>query len=171
MLMRQRTLGSSVIIVVAACLCSCANKQHELKLSEYPKLPSARIVDRTRACILKNERLKERALWGNYGGPGCAGGQPIDAMDELFRQHDLSYLQGIRRRELIESDRRLILQLEALEQDPLSPGAEAYRQRAINYFESPLSRVIGKPPNVIFGLKTRPAVIDISDRIDPSSNK
>ena len=84
MLMRQRSLGSTAAVVMAASLCSCANRQYELKLSEYPKLPSARIVDRTRAFILKNERLKERALWGNYGGPGCAGGPPIDAMDELF---------------------------------------------------------------------------------------
>ena len=169
MLMCRRTLGS--LFLIAVCLCSCATKQHELKLSEYPKLPSARIVDHTRAYLLKSDRLRSLALWGNYGGPGCAGGPPIDPMDELFRQHDLSYHEGVKRHELIESDRLLMSQLEALDQDQLSPEAEAYRKRAIGYFSRPLSRVIGKPPIVIFGLKTRPSVIDISDRSDPGGSK
>ncbi len=158
--MRGRSTGP--FILIAACLTSCATKQVELDLSEYPKLPSARIVDQTRIFIKKSDRLRELALWGNYGGPGCAGGPPIDQMDELFRQHDLSYLQGIKRRELIESDRLLMAQLDSLDAAELSPSAQAYRDRAIGYFSRPLSRVIGKPPNVIFGLKTRPAIIDTS---------
>ncbi|MGI9244819.1 MAG: hypothetical protein ACR2RV_28710, partial [Verrucomicrobiales bacterium] len=111
----MRITPSGALTAVLLCLTSCATKQHELDLSEYPKLPSARIVDRTRAYIMKSDRLRTLALWGNYGGPGCSGGRPIDEMDELFRQHDLSYNQGIKRRELIDSDKLLVAQLESLE--------------------------------------------------------
>jgi hypothetical protein len=158
--MRPPLLG--LIALLACCLPSCSTKQHELNLSEYPKLPGSKI---TRALVSSNGYTRNLALYGNYGGPGCAGGEPVDAMDRLFLEHDLSYLQGVKRRELIESDQLLISQLQALDATGFPPKAEAYRHRAIGYFERPLSRVIGKPPAVLFGWKKRPAVIDTSDRL------
>ena len=153
---------TAALLILAAFQCSCATRQYELDLSEYPKLPGAKIVHSTRTLIERSEKLSHLALWGNYGGPGCVGGKPIDSMDECFRRHDLSYLQGVKRRQLIEADRLLISHLESLDPDNLTPEADVYRRRAIRYFERPISRIIGKPPNVLFGLKTRPMVIDTS---------
>ena len=141
---------------------ACSTKQIEMNLAEYPVLPSARVVEVTRCALEKTEFTRKRAFWGNYGGPGSYGGAPVDAMDEYFRQHDLAYLQGTERHQLVEADRRLISQLEALDPAELTPEADAYRLRAIRYFGRPLSRVIGKPPDVIFGWKDKPVVIDTS---------
>ena len=45
---------------------SCATKQVELDLSEYPNLPSAPIVHVTRAVLNTNSFTRSRAFWGNY---------------------------------------------------------------------------------------------------------
>ena len=145
-----------------AMLPSCSTTTCELDLSEHPELPSARLTHAMRHIIVKSQFLRERAIWGNYGGPGCTGGRPIDQMDEWFRQHDLAYLQGVKRKELIAADKVLISQLETLEPEHLSSQADAYRRRAIRYFRRPISRVIGKPPDVLFGWKDSPVVIDTS---------
>ena len=150
--------------LTAASFCSCSTKQYELNLAEYPVLPAARATHLTRAVLNSNERMRSFALWGNYGGPGSNGGEPIDQMDQYFLEHDMAYLQGITREELWESDQLLVSQLEALDPDDLSPAAADYRDLAIRYFHLPLSRVIGKPPDVLLGIKNRPTVIDISDR-------
>jgi hypothetical protein len=153
-----------ILIVAAGLQCSCQTKQVELDLSEYPALPGTIASRAARAISKTNPYLRPRVLWGNYGGPGSLGAAPIDAMDELFRQHDLAYLQGIRNDALLESDQRLIAQLEALDPAQLSPEADAYRRRAIRYFSRSSSRFIGKSPDVLLGLKTRPEVIDTSSR-------
>ena len=157
---RSPLLGLAALI--ACCLPGCSTKQYELDLSEYPRLPGSEI---TRALVSSNGLTRKLALYGNYGGPGCAGGEPVDAMDRLFLAHDISYLQGIRHRELIESDQLLVSQLQALDASHFPPEAESYRHRAIGYFKRPISRVLGKPTAVLFGWKTRPAVIDTSDRL------
>ena len=115
-----------------------------------------------RYVVESNRFFKEHVLYGNYGGPGCLGGVPTDELDEIFRQHDLSYLRGVKLSELIQADRDLIEKLEALDTSQLSPQAEAYRRRAIRYFQRPISRIVGKPPKVVFGIRDRPNIIDIS---------
>lgn len=154
---------SPLLILIASLQCSCATKQVALDLREYPDLPTARTSLVLRAIANSNQFLRSRGLWGNYGGPGDAGGAPIDALDEIFHQHDLAYLRGVEHHELLAADRRLISQLEALDPITIGPAADAYRRRAIRYFSRPISRVVGKPPNVLFGWKTRPAIIDTSN--------
>ena len=116
-----------------------------------------------------------------HGWPGVSGGYPNGgtfyrnptfgthnwtsflSVDFGFRtDHDLAYLQGLTLEELIASDRLLISQLEALDTTNFSPQAEAYRQRAIGYFNQRISRIVGKPPDVVIGKKRKPVVIDTS---------
>ncbi len=160
--MKHQLKQFCLVASVAGIQCSCATKQHELNLSEYPNFPSAPITHAMRAVVNSNNYMRTRALWGNYGGPGSIGGPPTDAMDEYFRQHDLAYLQGITRADLEDADALLISQLEALDASQLSPRADKFRLGAIGYFNGPISRVLGKPPDVIFGCKDKPAVIDTS---------
>ena len=152
----------SVALLTCLLASSCATRQFELNLSEYPNLPSAPLTHAMRAVVDSNDFMRTRALWGNYGGPGSIGGPPTDAMDAYFLEHDLAYLQGITRQELIAADQVLIEQLEALDPSELSPEADRFRLGAIRYFSKPLSRVVGKPPDVLFGCKDRPTVIDTS---------
>ena len=141
---------------------ACSLKQRELNLSEYPDLPSEPLTHATRAVIKSNKFMRTRGIWGKYGGPGSEDGPPIDAMDEYFRQHDLAYLQGTTLDELIASDRLLISQLEGLDPTELSPEANQFRLGAIDYFERPISRILGKPSDVLFRVKRRPVIIDTS---------
>jgi len=155
-------LTTLLLILLAILQPSCSMRPVALHLADYPKLPTARTSLMLRALVDSNQFMRSRALWGNYGGPGDVGGVPIDPMDELFLQHDLAYLQGVKRRELLAADRRLISQLGALDAEDLSPAADNFRRRAMRYFSRPTSRVVGKPPDVLFGWKRAPAVIDIS---------
>ena len=148
--------------LAAGLLSSCSTPTCELNLSEHPELPSARLTHVMRHVLEKSDYLSTRAFWGNYGGPGCSGGEPIDAMDEYFRQHDLAYLQGVELEQLVEADRILIAQLESLDPSTLTAEADDYRRGAIRYFSRPISRVVGKPPDVLFGYKRNPVVVDTS---------
>ena len=160
----KRILQQLLALTLIALMPACSTTTYELNLSEHPELPSAKLTHVMRHVVEKSQFLRERAIWGNYGGPGCCGGRPIDEMDEYFRQHDLAYLQGVTRKELIAADKVLIEQLRTLDPKHISPEADAFRRRAIRYFSRPISRVVGKPPDVLFGWKDRPAVIDTSPR-------
>lgn len=100
---------------------------------------------------------KHRYHYGNWGGPGAEGGEPVDEMDELFRRHDISY-------DLVHSLGRMRLSDELLvhylvtKVDPsdLTEHGKLYRQQAITYFRSPLSRTLGKPMRSFFVRKEHP---------------
>lgn len=165
---RARPASPTALAVTASiALSGCFTKTYQLDLTSYPKLPAARITKAMRCAVETCECLRTRALWGNYGGPGCSGGEPCDPMDELFLEHDLAYLQGTTRAELIEADRVLIEQLRALDESTLTPEARRYRDRAIRYFSRPISRVLGKPPDVLLGIKRQPTIVDTSVVRDP----
>ncbi len=121
----------------------------ELKRGSYPMLPCAPYSEELRAKAAGNPELRDRFFWGNYGGPGCSGGEPVDAMDQLFYQHDIAYLEGIKLRDLRRADRLLIRQLKALDPDALTPEARSYRRKAMVYFRLPISRWVGKPKDVL----------------------
>lgn len=138
---------------------SCEYRPVYLNKSEYPTLPSSKRTEQRRARGERDPVYEERMFWGNYGGPGDLGGQPVDEMDRLFYEHDLAYTQGVRMQELLEADRELVRQLTALDPATLSPEADAYRKRAILFFKLPVSRWIGKPGDVLLRTKRGPAVI------------
>jgi len=169
--MRWRFTFIALPVVLLFSNCGSTTKTYELNLSEYPELPSAPLTHAARHVVEHSDYLNKRVIWGNYGGPGCSGGEPIDTMDAFFLQHDLAYLQGVRRDQLIEADRVLVSQLRSLDPAQLSWEANAYRLRAILFFTRPVSRVIGKPPDVIFGVKKQPAVIDTSSQAEEESGK
>jgi len=120
-----------------------------LKKSEFPSLPCGEFSESLRAKAMGNPDLGAKFFWGNYGGPGCLGGEPVDSMDWLFYQHDVAYLDGVKLRELRAADRLLIRQLKEIDPDSLTPQGRKYRRRAIIYFRMPFSRWIGKPADVL----------------------
>jgi len=82
--------------------------------------------------------------YGNYGGPGYSNGEvlafpdqsvdytapPVDALDDLFRTHDMVY-DSPDRQVRAEGDLALIQGLEALSQNPLPPEQSLYGGAAI----------------------------------------
>jgi hypothetical protein len=129
-----------------------------LKKSEFPALPCGEFSESLRAKATGNPDLTAKFFWGKYGGPGCLGGEPVDAMDWLFYQHDVAYLNGVQLRELRAADRLLIRQLKGIDPDSLTPHGRKYRRRAIFYFRMPFSRWIGKPSDVLARKKKEPTV-------------
>lgn len=105
--------------------------------------------------MAKNPLTKKKAFWGNYGGPGNRGGAPVDAMDEIFRRHDISYLEAMSYAETVKSDGVLVERLEALDEGAMSTEAKRFRRSAVRFFKSPMGKVLGKPISLI--LKTRRA--------------
>ena len=143
---------------------SCEYRPVYLKKSDYPVLPLSNRTEQRRARGERNPVYEERMFWGNYGGPGDLGGLPIDEMDRMFYDHDLSYIRGVRMRELLKADRELARRLKALDPVTLSPEADAYRKRAILFFQLPVSRWIGKPKDVLLRTKRGPSVIWIDEK-------
>lgn len=127
--------------------------------ADYPELPASSFAAKLRAKAKVDPDLRVKMFWGNYGGPGNRGGPPRDEMDWLFYGHDLSYLQGVRLRELRASDRQLVRDLKKIDAGSLSLRGRAYRERAMLYFRLPISRWIGKPTDVLLRTKRGPAVI------------
>lgn len=103
--------------------------------------------------------IEAKAYYGTYGGPGNHAGKPIDLMDEYFRRHDVAYLEGYKYRQLREADRVLVSRLGTVDESTLTPFGKIYRKRAMHYFSSPISKILGKPLNVILGLRKKPIVI------------
>ena len=111
----------------------------------YSKLSGNLTSRLCRAALKSNPLTSKRAFYGNYGGPGDYGGVPIDFMDELFFQHDLCYCESRSLRRMIDGDKALVSALKAIDPDTLDDDARAYRKRAIAFFRSPFSRIVGKP--------------------------
>jgi hypothetical protein len=112
----------------------------------YPKLHD-NLTSRFYRGILKAiPYTRTRAFHGNYGGSGNAGGPPIDAMDDLFRRHDILYNETRTLRRMVSADRALCVALGKVDADSLDKEGRVFRDRAIAFFESPASRVFGKTP-------------------------
>src|SRR5689334_2820651 len=96
-----------LLTVTALSLTACAAKR-EVPFRIYPSAPLTEKVARydhssyapipdTPTSGLYRMVLKlipythEHAFYGHWAGSGCEGGIPVDAMDEVFRRHDIVY--------------------------------------------------------------------------------
>ena len=151
-------------LVLLGILASCSSPQptrktYALDYTTYPHLPQVPTSTVLRTVVTIVPGLRKQAIYGNYGGPGSKPGQPVDDMDELFRRHDIAYIEGVTLDELYESDRLLVQRLRALDPEDFNWSENLYRLRAIKFFTSPLSKRFGKPGDVRDGTRLRPVVI------------
>ncbi len=150
----------AVLLLIVPCVfASCAAKVYNLDYRTYPELPELTMSKVLRKIAKVTPGLERKVFHGNYGGPGNNSGEPKDEMDELFRRHDIAYLEGHKRKELIASDNLLVAKLRSLDDSDMSKRVSAYRKRAIRFFRSPISHVLGKPLDVLFGLKKKPIIV------------
>lgn len=141
-----------LLVPLIALLASCATSRstYDLDYTQYPRLPGTSAIFRTIARLTPG--VKNKAFYGNYGGPGSKPGPPVDDMDEMFRRHDIAYFEGATLDELLASDALLVQRLKALDPASLSKEAAAYRARVIRFFESG-KRTFGKSRDVVGGRK------------------
>ena len=141
------------MIAVIATLSGCSRKTKVLDYSQYPKLPMT-VGTKSFRLLTRTPLTRDRIYWGRYGGPGNRGGEPIDALDEIFRKHDIAYCESETREDVKKADELMIEELVAL--DDLDPKAEKFRDRAVKFFTSPISQIIGKPWALVFNKRRIP---------------
>lgn len=152
------------LLGVAVLVASCATPPVRQRVADYEELPGTPATRIARSMGDRNQLFADKVFWGNYGGPGSLGGKPVDELDRAFYAHDRAYVDGWKLPELRKSDHLLIERLENMDPATLSPGAQAYRDRAIRYFKNPISRWLGKPANIILRTQRGPRVIWESEK-------
>jgi hypothetical protein len=123
---------------------SCTSRQ-VVNYAQYERIPHTAASATFRFLAQSTSFTRERAFYGNYGGPGNAGGRPRNEMDELFRRHDIVYYLARTRENMLMADDELVAGLKGIDAERLGSQAVEYRGRAVSFFESPVSHVIGKP--------------------------
>lgn len=146
-------------IIFAGVVVGCGSGTVDLDYGMHPELPMTAGIKLTRAAV-SVPPVRKLVVWGNYGGPGNRGGEPVDAMDELFRRHDIRYLEALTLGEALEADRELLEALEGLDAGEIGAGGERYRRRVRGYFLTPVSRVVGKPMALLLKTRKVPVIRD-----------
>ncbi len=159
----NRRLIIVCLIAAAGSLTGCAKKIYYIDFDRYPQLPITGTSKVFRKMAEARPDVKKELFYGDYGGPGNNGTKPNDEMDRLFYEHDRAYIEGYRLRHLRDSDRKLVAGLKAIDEETLTPEALAYRNKAIKFFESPMSAWVGKPRDVRWGMRGKKRVFDMSE--------
>ena len=129
---------------------SCAGRKYTaIDHRAYSKMPTEASSAIWRGIAKSNSYSSKNAFHGTWGGSGNHGGKPIDSMDEIFRRHDIVYYESRCGKHLKEADRALIKCLKAIDADTLNPQARKYRRIALNFMNSPMSYLVGKPLGVM----------------------
>ena len=144
--------------VMALLVSSCAPKTKVLDYSAYPELPMTMTTKAFRL-VTRTPLTKEALYYGNYGGAGSREGAPIDALDDIFRRHDIAYDEATLYEQTITADRVMVDELKALDAESLGPKAVKFRDRAVKFFTSGWSKLIGKPFALLFGVERKPRCI------------
>ncbi len=116
----------------------------------YRRIPWSATSLVYRVCLKAFPFSRGRAFYGHYGGNGNEGGYPIDAMDEIFRRHDIVYREADSLRTLRWADEACVGALRLLDPSRLSPVGREFRERTILFMTSERSRWLGKPVPAFF---------------------
>jgi len=158
---RSYRLGALLLTFsILVLLSSCASVPQEPKLPKvnyiaFEKVEEPVGLKLTRA-FTKIPIVKDTFHYGRWGGPGAEGGRPIDTVDELCFRHDICYDLAHSVNTMQEADKLFVHHLQQLNPNALSAPGKDYRERAISYFQSPLSRVLGKPLSSLFYREEHP---------------
>lgn len=138
---------------------SASAKKYQATLSidwkNYERTPEAPHYRALSSVIRAIPCVNKMVFYGNWGGLGNKGGEPIDEMDELYRRHDAVYALGTSAKVVRESDLQLVARLKEIDPNKLSKHGQRYRKRAIKFFSSPVSKVVGKPVSVLLRKKEK----------------
>jgi hypothetical protein len=168
----------------AICATSCASKRPvpfrtdadrafsgrmaRFDYANYDRIPNTPTSAVYRFCLKTIPYTRKRAFWGNWGGSGCSGGPPVDAMDDIFRLHDIAYTEVKTLRTMRSADRNCVEALKRLDPKALTPEAREYRDRAISFFSDPLFSLMGKPV-LAFVRRAEPADGPLKSEVDVQS--
>ena len=146
----------------------CVPKTKILDYSKYPELPNT-LATKAFRLVTRTPLTKDALYYGNYGGAGSQEGAPIDALDDIFRRHDIAYDEATLYEQTITADRVMVDELQALDAESLGPNAVKFRDRAVKFFTSGWSKLIGKPLVLMFGIERRPRCIGVDAATEEAS--
>ena len=111
----------------------------------YEKIPDRPTSIAYRTVLKTFPSIRKKAFWGNWAGSGCAGGVPVDEMDEVFRRHDIAYAEASTLRTMQWADEACVEALRRLDQSKMSPEALDFYQRSSAFFANQRLTLVGKP--------------------------
>ncbi len=120
-------------------------KMGKYAYDNYASVPDTATGIVYRAVLKLIPYTRRNAFYGNWGGFGCRGGRPVDAMDEIFRRHDIAYTEARCYRTLCWADEACVEALKKTDPVTLKPGGRAYRERALSFFSNRSLAPVGKP--------------------------
>lgn len=132
-----------LLLLCVALLTSCTTSR-SVNYQSYER-PYETVPARVARGVLKKLPNCEGIFYGNYGGIGSNGGRPVDNMDDLFRRHDIVYTEAKTWKVIRASDDVLVDHLKTIPESSLDPEGIAYRDKAIQFFERPVSKFVSKP--------------------------
>ena len=121
--------------------------------STYAKIPDTPTSAAYRLVLKAIPFTRKRAFWGNWSGSGCRGGLPVDAMDEIFRRHDIVYAEASSLRTMQWADDACVEALRKLNTAQMSPEAIAFCDRSAAFFSNRSLTLVGKPVSSCFRLR------------------
>lgn len=131
-------------------LASCASSTPpKIDYRGYEKLSRKGSIHLWRKLSELTPGVRDMAFYGNWGGPGSSGGEPVDWMDEGFRRHDIVYFHSFSRKNFRAADEALINWLENGDTLALDGKGRVYRIRSIRFFRSRFAAILGKPPRAM----------------------
>lgn len=136
--------------------CSVSAQAARYDYSDYSRIPDRPTSLAYRTFLKTIPYTRKRAFWGNWGGCGSKGGEPVDEMDEIFRRHDIIYYETRSLPTMRAADKACVAALKRLDTATMSPEAREYHQRAIRFFSNPTYAPIGKPLGCFVHIKESP---------------
>ena len=155
-------ISTICLATLALLTVGCAPKTKVLDYSTYPQLPMS-LPTKAFRLVTRTPLTRDALYYGRYGGTGSKAGKPIDALDEIFRQHDIAYDEATEYKQVIEADEAMVEDLRALNVEALGPKAVRFRDKAIKFFTSKTGKWLGKPLVLILGKTREPRCINIDD--------
>lgn len=112
-----------------------------------PNTPTSYVFRKVQKAI---PYTRDRAFWGRWAGSGCAGGTPVDEMDEIFRRHDIVYGEARSLRTMKWADAACVEALQKLDTAGMSPEGIAFLKRSSSFFSDRRFTLVGKPVSAWF---------------------
>lgn len=132
------------------------DKMARYDYSTYDKIPVTPTSAVYRAVLKAFPYTRGKAFHGKWAGNGCCGGRPVDAVDEIFRRHDIAYAEARTLRTMQLADDATIEALKKLDPRCLSPEALEFRERSVSFFSKRALTLVGKPVSVLWRFRESP---------------
>ncbi len=160
-----RLLGALAAAMLAPACASIDQPKVAVDYQAYEKIPILPTSLVYRRVLKAVPIVRGQVFYGRYGGFGNRGGRPVDALDDLFRKHDIVYYEANHYGAMVAADQALMQAVWDLDPDQLDRKGRRFREKTLVYFGSPSSLVVGKPVTSGWPRPERPTLFPTPETI------